>query len=158
MRLILMSDTHTNYEGLYSVIRKYSGMDAVVHCGDILVPKQKVPGIIAVAGNMDRDPDYPFEQTLEAEGLRILVKHGHDLFVGARPDYRAVARYAKKNGYDAVFFGHSHTYYDGEENGIRLLNPGSLWKNRDESPRSYMEVTIENRVITAVRRSAIDLM
>ncbi len=159
MKLILLSDTHVNYDALYAVISKYSDADMIVHCGDILVPHAHVKDkVLAVAGNMDSWQEYPFEQTIEAEGLRILVKHGHDLFNGYAPDYRAVARYAKKRKYDAVFFGHSHIYYDGTVDGIRLLNPGSLWKSRDGSVRTFMEVTIENGTITAVKKTALDLM
>lgn len=158
MKIILVSDTHTNSSVLKTVREKFPGADRYIHCGDILVSPDKAEGFTTVRGNLDGADYYPMELSFTAGSLRILIKHGHDLFVGAAPDYGAVARYARKNGYDAVFFGHSHTYYDGTVNGIRLLNPGSLWKSRDGSPRTFMVVTVEDDVIKAEKKTAIELL
>lgn len=158
MKIILVSDTHTNASVLAKVKEKFPGYDHYIHCGDILVSPDNACGFHAVAGNLDDSSLYPQESVLNAGRLRILIKHGHDLFIGADPNYRSVARYARKNGYDAVFFGHSHIYYDGEVDGIRLLNPGSLWKSRDNSPRTFMIVTIEDDVIKAEKKTSVDLL
>ncbi len=158
MKIILVSDTHSNTSVLKKIREKYPDADHYIHCGDILVSPDKAEGFKTVAGNLDSSDLYPREAVIAAGSLRILIKHGHDLFAGAAPDYEAVARYAVKNGFNAVFFGHSHLYYDGTVRGIRLLNPGSLWKSRDNSPRTFMVVTIENDIITAEKKTAAELL
>ena len=158
MKIVLMSDTHTDRQSVFRIRDSYPDADYVVHCGDILMPPEILEGITAVAGNCDLPGYLPFEQTIEAGSFRILVKHGHDLFRGYAPDYRNVARYAKQHGYNAVFFGHSHMYYDDTIDGIRLLNPGSVSRSRDFEPGSYMIVTIEGDTLKAERKNAVELM
>ena len=157
MKLVLMSDSHYNKESIERVRKKYPDIPVKVHCGDILMPPEKMKDFIAVGGNMDFFFDYPFEQTLDIDSFHILIKHGHDLFPGSFPDYRGLADYAKQCGFNAVFFGHSHAYYDGEIDGVRLLNPGSVWRTRDNSPCTYMIVHIENGIMWAERHIAADL-
>jgi predicted phosphodiesterase len=41
--------------------------------------------------------------------------------------------------------------------GIRLLNPGSVWKNRDETPACLMELEVTDTAIQAVRVNLIEL-
>lgn len=158
MKIVLVSDTHSNGTVLKEIRKKFPDADEYIHCGDILVSPDKAEGFLAVAGNLDDGNIYPKETSLSCDDFHILIKHGHDLFAGAAPDYEAVARYAAKNGYNAVFFGHSHIYYDGEIDGIRLLNPGSMWKSRDNGPRTFMIVTIENGTITAEKKTSVDLL
>ena len=158
MKILLMSDSHYNKEAVDLARRKYPDIQCRVHCGDILMPPEKMEDFHAVSGNMDFRFDYPFELSLEIENFRILIKHGHDLFFGAFPDYHALAMYAKEGGYNAVFFGHSHMYFDEEVMGVRLLNPGSVWRTRDNSPCTYMIVTIENGTMRAERHEAVDLL
>ena len=128
MKIILVSDTHTNASVLAKVKEKFPGYDHYIHCGDILVSPDNACGFHAVAGNLDDTTLYPQESVLNAGRLRILI------------------------------FGHSHIYYDGEVDGIRLLNPGSLWKSRDNSPRTFMVVTIEDDVIKAEKKTSVDLL
>ena len=105
MKIILVSDTHTNSSVLKTVREKFPGADRYIHCGDILVSPDKAEGFTTVRGNLDGADYYPMELSFTAGSLRILIKHGHDLFVGAAPDYGAVARYARKNGYVETLFG-----------------------------------------------------
>jgi putative phosphoesterase len=158
MKLVLMSDSHFYREAPELIRRKYPDISCKVHCGDIMMPADMMKGFTAVQGNMDFMSDYPFESVLEIDRFRILVKHGHDLFSGAFPDYRGLARYARQGGFQAVFFGHSHLYYDGKIEGVRLLNPGSVWRSRDGSPATYMIVEIKDGEIRAEKHFAVDLL
>ena len=157
MKVILLSDSHTNYEALDIVRNKYKDADLMVHCGDCLLKPEKMKGFLAVHGNLDNPRELPLEETIMFGEHRILIKHGHDVIIGAMPDYRRLAAYAKEKGFNTVFFGHTHTYCDQTVDGVRLLNPGSVWKNRDGSPACLMELTITKTAISAKRVSMIDL-
>ncbi|MBQ9321925.1 MAG: metallophosphoesterase family protein [Eubacterium sp.] len=62
-----------------------------------------------------------------------------------------MAKHALANGCDTVFFGHMHICQDFVENGVRMLNPGSLAYSRDYSGKSYMLVTVTPEKIDTVR-------
>ena len=51
---------------------------------------------------------------------------------------------AKKEKVDTVFFGHTHIFMDDYYNGIRFINPGSIYNNRDLTPPCYAIVTIDD--------------
>ncbi len=157
MKLILLSDSHFNEDALNLVKEKYRDADCFVHCGDCLLTPERMKGFLTVAGNLDDARMFPMEETLQIGAHRILIKHGHDVISGSSPDYRALAAYAKEKGFNTVFFGHTHTYCDRTVDGIRLLNPGSVWKNRDETPACLMELKITDTAIQAVRVNLIEL-
>ena len=150
MKIVLLSDNHRDLYSINYIRKKYADLPYRVHCGDNCLLPEQMEGFTAVAGNMDFW-DYPDEIVLEIEGHRILVMHGHRLFPSYRPDHDLMAAAAKKEGCDTVFYGHTHLYYDGTVNGVRMLNPGSIYRNRDESPRCFMEVEITKDAITAKR-------
>ena len=58
------------------------------------------------------------------------MTHGHTMSVGYDNDRLLQA--AKENGADIAMFGHTHLPYLATEDGIMLLNPGSLSKPRQE--------------------------
>ena len=150
MKIVLLSDNHRDLYSIQYIQKKYADLAYRVHCGDNCLLPEQMEGFTAVAGNMDFW-DYPPEIVLEIEGHRILVLHGHMLFPSYRPDHDLLAAFAKQQGCDTVFYGHTHLYYDGTVNGVRMLNPGSIYRNRDESPRCFMEVEITKGAITAKR-------
>ncbi|MBR3358386.1 MAG: YfcE family phosphodiesterase [Solobacterium sp.] len=150
MKIVLLSDNHRDLYSIHYIQKKYADLPYRVHCGDNGLLPEQMEGFTAVAGNMDFW-DYPPEIVLEIEGHRILVLHGHMLFPSYRADHDLLAAAAKQQGCDAVFYGHTHLYYDGTVNGVRMLNPGSIYRNRDESPRCFMEVEITEDAVTAKR-------
>lgn len=142
MRLVVLSDSHGSREPLKYIREKYGDADLIIHCGDICLPKEFAEGFIQVAGNCDDPSRYPMAELLQLEGHRILITHGHAFFSGRNVNYEALARCARRNECDILFFGHSHIYCDQEFEGIRLLNPGSISANRDLTPPSFMIVEL----------------
>ncbi len=150
VKIILMSDSHTNTDAIERVRQRYRDADLLVHCGDFLVSPERLNGFVAVAGNLDRAEGVSPEEILNIGAHRIWVTHGHRYIQGDSPELGILSREAKKRGCTAVFFGHTHQYCDETVRGIRLLNPGSVWKSRDANqPRTLMEVTINGSRIEA---------
>ena len=152
MRLVVLSDSHGSREPLKYIRENYGDADFIIHCGDICLPKEFAEGFIQVAGNCDDPSRYPMAELLQLEGHRILITHGHTFFSGRNVNYEALARCARRNECDILFFGHSHIYCDQEFEGIRLLNPGSISANRDMTPPSFMVMDISEDEISVERK------
>ena len=145
-KFVIVSDSHnrTYEDRINGVYERHPDADYYIHCGDICLPPERTDQRwMIVRGNMDFLFDYPEYRFIDTEHHTILILHGNGLFSGY-PDLIALSVYAKYMGADTLIFGHSHLYCDQEYNGIRLLNPGSLWQCRDGSPGSYMILVEED--------------
>lgn len=145
IKIVLVSDNHTMRKPLEYVKEAYHGYDYFFHCGDSEMPKYLLQGFAAVNGNNDWFNEYPSNLVLEIGEHCFYLTHGHRDFYFGR--YDMLARKAKKLGCDVVCFGHTHIPFDQEIDGVRLLNPGSIWHNRDGSEPSYMLLTLRGSEI-----------
>ena len=145
-RIILISDNHRVEKAIADIRNQYCRGEILVHCGDSEMPAYMLEGYVAVQGNNDDYKAYPDRRILKVAGHSILILHGHrDMFFG---QYGMLAEKAKSQECDIVMFGHTHRYFDDEIDGVRILNPGSIWHNRDGSEPSYMIVDlIDGRVL-----------
>lgn len=147
IRIILVSDNHGLREPLAWLQQQYHDYDAFLHCGDSELPASMMAGFASVQGNNDAYGVYPLHRIIDLGKHHILLTHGHrDFFFGR---YDMLAKLAKQNGCDLVCFGHTHVPFDDTIEGIRLLNPGSIWHNRDGSRSSYMRVILDEKKIEA---------
>ncbi len=150
-RIILISDNHGLAKAITDIRDRYCHGEYLFHCGDSEMPPFMLDGFAAVQGNNDEYNAYQFRKVLNVAGHRILLVHGHrDMFFG---HYDMLAERGKEAGCDIVMFGHTHIFHDSVIDGIRLLNPGSIWRNRDGSEPSYMIVDINGSEVKATRMS-----
>ena len=124
----LISDTHGHLRS--SVFTVFDGVDLILHAGDvedpdILTDLMAIAPVTAVSGNVDGSEiraAVPEEATLEVDGVRIALIHGHQV----HPDYRLLpGRFP-----DAAVIVHGHThvprcYSVGE---VMIVNPGAAGK------------------------------
>ncbi len=151
--IILVSDNHGQTSGLEFLKKTYFGADYFVHCGDAELPNYLMDGFLIVQGNNDGWQQFPQRRIIEAGEHRIYVCHGHrDMFYGK---YEMLADRCRELECDIGFFGHSHVPFDRTVKGVRLLNPGSIWHNRDGSQPSYMIVTLRGKDIEVQRMTYI---
>ena len=128
MKLLILSDTYRSLGFAYDAIEK-EHPDAVVHLGDHLTDAEDLsfacqePDFYYVPGNCDYAPTVPQSLTLELDGVRIFVTHGH--LYGVKRDLTALAGAAKDAGAQLALFGHTHIQHLEERGGITLLNPGT---------------------------------
>jgi putative phosphoesterase len=152
MKVLIVSDTHGRGADYSKLIRKIAPMDLVIHCGDLEGQEHEIEAVtrqvcgcpaVMVAGNNDFFSSLKNEVTLELEGHKILVTHGHSYYVSMGPEF--IRQEAKARGYDMVFYGHTHKpLLDQTDPEITLLNPGSLGYPRQEGRLpSYAVMTIE---------------
>lgn len=136
MKILLASDSHGYTERLHELEKIPA--DLYLFAGDLTDQPTLIPQWRAVAGNNDEylGIKLPPMATVEAGSHRILLIHGHQFPASQRN--RRLAALAKKFGCDIVVFGHSHVPEISEEDGVLLLNPGSVYRSRDGKGTSYM--------------------
>lgn len=145
MKFLVISDTHGNIEKAEAVYRKAGDFDGVIHLGDLAADAERLrrrtdAWVISVKGNMDGDFSERNYKVLTTDFGRILLVHGHRERV--KSGLTALLYRAEELECRAVFFGHTHEAFYEEEDGILLLNPGSLTLPYGFSDPSYAVVTI----------------
>lgn len=165
MKILLISDTHGEWNRTMQVISRHLDIDQYIHLGDVGFSLKRIHRFMVIRGNHDQNASLPLEKIMECEDHRMLCIHGN-LFdeetmkeVLAKDDiqssdllevcmqtlYGKLASYGAKRGCDIVFFGHTHHQVDTIVEGVRLINPGSLFIG---TPcRGYAIVTIHHHFI-----------
>ena len=153
MKILLFSDSHGYTHNMIKAINKNRDVDLIIHLGDFTKDIFKVmeayKGIRFefVPGNNDWTRDYPSEKTLELEGRRVFITHGHNYNV--KYDYQRIIQRGKAIKADAVFFGHTHAAEEMFSDGMMVLNPGSIGLPIQPSKPTYCLVEIrEGKVIS----------
>lgn len=140
MKILVVSDTHKDFEALKRVFEAVQDADTLVHLGDgenefeQLSKMYPQKAMIYVCGNCDYG-NYPGTHIIQACGIRIFCTHGHRFGVGMGLEH--LAQLAKMNGCKAALYGHTHVRYTGVINGVQLMNPGSPSCPRGGNKPSY---------------------
>ena len=138
-----MSDSHGYDENVQAALDANSDADAFLHCGDLSSDSRLFPQLVCVKGNNDYYNDFPYERILEYGGVRFYMIHSHT--VSSIDRRHNLASLAKENDCSVVLYGHTHAYDDRYVDSVHLLNPGSLYYNRDFSKPGYMIINIDSR-------------
>lgn len=137
LKLLVMSDTHGDNAIIRQVVAANPEVDAIFHCGDSELPAndQALKGIHVVQGNCDLEGTFPEEKTVDVEGTRIYITHGHLFRV--KSTLMPLKYRAEEVGADLVLFGHSHLLGTEKDGDVLFLNPGSLKLPRGRHEKSY---------------------
>jgi len=138
LKICLCSDNHGDMDSIKKILSDNPACDYYLHAGDSLVPPEMLAPFASVEGNNDWNYDYPKKRNMEIGGHKILLLHGH----GYTFSMDTFVRKAKQEHADTVFFGHTHIFMDQTYNGIRFINPGSCFYNRDLTNPCYARVYI----------------
>lgn len=130
MKAIIFSDSHGNIKNIIMAIEKFKDkIDIIIHLGDYITDTEKIKDIfpqielIGISGNNDFS-SVSSHKSLEILGNKIFMTHGHEynVYFGIeRLFYKAIEINA-----NIVLYGHTHKYFSLEEDGILILNPGSI--------------------------------
>jgi putative phosphoesterase len=153
MKIWVFSDTHRNLAAARKVLINARPGDLLVHAGDyytdgITLAKETGLKLVAVRGNCDYlAGSGPEEETWEAEGIRILLIHGHQHRV--KEGWDKLLHQARQVDAGLVIFGHTHIPFNRSENGIHLFNPGSISRPRSGERETYGLVFLQEGKIEA---------
>lgn len=129
MLIAVVSDTHRGMKYIKLAKDIIKKADILIHLGDNIedaeVLKQSFDGeVYVVAGNCDYSVKYPKEGIIEVNGRKIFFTHG-DLY-GVKSSINNIYYRGRELQADIVLFGHTHEQLIEKEDGITLMNPGSL--------------------------------
>ncbi len=147
MKILIVSDTHGRNEGYLELLEKSEKMDMVIHCGDVegseyLISQAAGCKAVIVQGNNDFFSDLPKEAVVRIGKYKALVTHGHSYYVNM--GYQHLVREAKRKKIEIVIYGHTHRPVITREEGILVLNPGSLSYPRQEGRKcSYIVMEVD---------------
>lgn len=148
MKILIVSDTHGSHRNLEKVLEKVGKIDKLIHLGDVEGGDDYIKAIAGcpthiVAGNNDFWSDLPQQDDLFISGHHIFLTHGHYFYV-SRDEERLMAE-ARRRGADIVIYGHIHRPMWHQEEGLLVLNPGSIAFPRQQGRRpSYMIMEISD--------------
>lgn len=159
MRILIVSDTHRRDAALKELIDELKPLDMFIHLGDSEGSESKYAEWVnpscrmeMVRGNNDFFSMLDREREIRIGGHRAFLTHGHAYNVSLGPEQ--LKREALARGCDIAMFGHTHKPYLRREEGITVLNPGSLSfpRQADRKP-SYMIMEVgENDEIRLMQK------
>ncbi|CAH2030683.1 metallophosphoesterase family protein [Trichlorobacter ammonificans] len=144
MRILVVSDSHGNENGILEAYQAVRPVDMIIHCGDgeadawVLEAAESLP-VLRVAGNCDVGSRSPRELVSEWKGKRILICHG-DRY-GVKTGLSFLAARGRELAADAVLFGHTHHALAETDQGLLLLNPGTLFGRASFRSCALLEIT-----------------
>lgn len=156
MKILVISDSHGYSGNILKVLQKVTDLDMLIHLGDgekeFENIKATYPNIkmYYVAGNCDYNSLSPNELIIPVDfNLKIFATHGHRYYVKYSLD--AIKSSALENGCSIALFGHTHQRLEKYEDGLYILNPGSISCPRDDNKPSYGIVEIsKSGIITNI--------
>ncbi len=155
MKILIVSDTHKSHRNLEKVIESTDGIDMLIHLGDTEGGEDYIRALVncpvhIVGGNNDFFSELPREEEFEAAGKHIFITHGHSYYVSMNEEYLKKA--AKDRGADIVMYGHTHRPSYLDEDGLIILNPGSIAYPRQAGRKpTYMIMKIDENGQTDIR-------
>lgn len=131
MRLLVVSDTHGDGYALQSALWEQPEANVVFHLGDGVRELESVAAdnpdrtFFGVRGNCDSALCPLLENREETVGQkRIFFTHGH--LWSVKCGLTRIAFAARERKADILLFGHTHTPLATYDDGLYLVNPGSL--------------------------------
>lgn len=142
MRVLIVSDTHGRHGGLDRALQEAGNIDMLIHLGDVEGGETYIDAVAdcekhIIRGNNDFFSELPREEEFCIGSHKVFITHGHAYYVSLDPEY--IREEGKARGAEIVMFGHTHRPFFEDDNGIIVLNPGSLSFPRQEGRKgSYM--------------------
>lgn len=147
MKILVVSDTHGNHSNLQKIAEEWKNIDMFLHLGDIERSEHYIEQLFhcpthLIAGNNDFFTSLPKEKEMIVENYKIFMTHGHRYYVNGGISH--LKREAVLRKADIVLYGHTHRPFLYQEEGIVIMNPGSLSYPRQEGRRpSYAILEID---------------
>ena len=157
MKILLISDTHGRQENLARMLEQLPQPDHVLHMGDTEGYDGEIRGLLScpvtiVMGNNDFFSHEPRETELVLGGIRFFLTHGHRY--GASFGIGRLVDEALSRRAGVVCFGHTHQPMIRREQGVLLINPGSLSYPRQSGRRpscAWLEIAPDGELKVEIK-------
>lgn len=151
MKILVVADTHKNFEVLDLCVKKNPDADMIIHLGDgehefddirRMYPQK---AMIYVGGNTDFGTH---KQTHVATvgDYKIFCCHGHTM--GVHEGLSMLVAAAKNSGCSVALYGHTHLYKTEVIDGVFVMNPGSLDtpRNRNKPTFGLIDISEDGKI------------
>lgn len=130
MRILVVSDTHRDGYSLQKAILEQPKAEVVIHLGDGEEEASRMKAefpekmFLQVRGNCDWGSTLPNEGLQTVDGKTIFYTHGN--FYNVKYGMYEIKSAARSKKADILLFGHTHESLAYYEDGLYIMNPGSL--------------------------------
>ena len=131
MRILVLSDSHGMPSRILDAVEAHPEAEALIFLGDgerdldtVESYYYSLPNVIKVAGNCDFSSSLPLLRVVTLGGKKIYCTHGHAEHV--KYDTDELLLRARQEGADIVLYGHTHTGVTCYDDGLYIMNPGSI--------------------------------
>lgn len=153
MRILVLSDSHGNTAALRKAINAQKEAKHIFFLGDNIRDIESVKDdypdrtFYSVSGNCDFGSLALTTDIAVIEGRKILFTHGHKFFV--KQSTVPLRQAAAQRNIQIALFGHTHIPVTVYEEGVWLVNPGSVSAPREGRP-TYAVIDIEQNGIMPI--------
>ena len=150
MRLLVISDSHKMGSVVDRILSSESEAHEVFFLGDLVSDIEDLTyaypekNFHIVSGNCDFFSRYPTSDIVKLKDMNIFMCHGHNL--GVKGSTSALAVAARKAGCKVALYGHTHSPYIQYDDGLYIVNPGSVAQSRN-GPCSYAVIDVRSNGI-----------
>jgi hypothetical protein len=153
MHILIVSDSHGDTSNLKEAMLLHPEITRILHCGDgeadITALGAAYPSVRfdAVRGNCDLGEVFSLQRLLCIAGKRIFMTHGHAY--GIKYGVDELVAQERKDRADVVLFGHTHRRLIEHQDGILLINPGSIAGRFPARVATYVVLDLGDGAVTA---------
>ena len=153
MRIVVISDSHKRSDIVEKILYAQPNASHIFFLGDHAADIEDLQYVFSdkkfyiLSGNCDYYSNYPSSSMASVGGKNIFFTHGHTL--GVKYSTEHLLKTAKAQGCEIALFGHTHIPLTLYEDGIWLVNPGSIGHPRN-SKATYAVIDIENNGILPI--------
>ena len=154
MRILVISDSHGKGQLVDRIIRSQNTAKHVFFLGDVVGDIEDFTyeytdrTFHIVSGNCDYSSFYPSSDRAKIGDTGIFYTHGHTF--GVKGTTENLAKAARERNCKIALYGHTHVSHISYEDGVHIVNPGSVSKPRDGSRASYAVIDIEENGIMPI--------
>ena len=132
-KILVVSDSHGDDQIVEDIVAKFGNkVDTMFHTGDSEFYQKNplVQQFHIVIGNMDYGVDFPVAQVVELPEAKVFETHGHKYNVNF--GLTTIMLAGEEQAADIILFGHTHQLLATMEQGMLLVNPGSISQPRGQ--------------------------
>ncbi len=154
MRILVISDSHKRGDLVEKAIKREPDAGEIFFLGDITADIEDFTFLYTdrnfhiVSGNCDFASSYRSTDIANVGGVRIFYTHGHTL--GVKYGIERLKNSALDNNCSIALYGHTHISRISYDDGLYIVNPGSISLSRDGSPNSYAIIDITDKGIMPI--------
>ena len=159
MKIVVMSDSHGSYAALRKALQMHEDADLFFHLGDgeheVHLAAQTFPWFAGKLYYIKGNCDFGHEIDPAHRQLTLTLPFGHRIFAAHGDRFQVkygtsrMAYEAQKEQADILLYGHTHVRDCRYEDGLYIINPGSLGCPRDGKPPSYAVISVSEKGILA---------